>query len=130
LLACVFWWRNWLIATVNGDIARAEGRTSRFADAAFLIVVALLVAFGLRVVGALLIVALLIIPPAAARPLSRTPESMAIMAALIGALSAPLGLGAAYLEDMPAGPAIVLAAAAIFLSTTLGARIWNAAVTR
>jgi zinc transport system permease protein len=127
LLASAFWWRSWLIATVNGDIARAEGRTNRFADAAFLILVATLVAFGLRVVGALLIVALLIIPSAAARPLSRTPETMAILAAFIGAASAPLGLGAAYLKDVPAGPAIVLAAAAIFLSTTLGARIWKKA---
>jgi zinc transport system permease protein len=130
LLASAFYWRTWLIATVNGDIARAEGRTSKLADLAFLILVAAFVAFGLRVVGALLIVALLIIPPAAARPLSRTPEMMASLAAFFGAASAPLGLGAAYLEDIPAGPAIVLAAAAIFLSTTLGARLWNAGRTR
>ena len=52
---------------------------------------------------------------------------MALLAAFIGAISAPLGIGAAYLRDIPAGPAIVLAAAAIFLSTTLGARIWNGA---
>ncbi len=121
LLASVFFWRAWLMATVNGDIARAEGRTNRFADIAFLVLVAALVAFGLRVVGALLIVALLIIPPAAARPLSRTPGGMACLAALIGALSAPLGLAAAYLKDLPAGPAIVLAAAVLFVLSTLGA---------
>src|SRR3569832_313496 len=59
LLASVFYWRTWLLATVNGDIARAEGRTSKLADLAFLILVAAFVAFGLRVVGAMLIVALL-----------------------------------------------------------------------
>jgi zinc transport system permease protein len=48
---------------------------------------------------------------------------MAILAALIGAASAPLGLAAAYVRDIPAGPAIVLAAAAIFVSTNLGARM-------
>ena len=58
-------------STVSGDIARAEGCANGLADTFFLILVATLVAFGLRVVGALLIVALLIIPPAAARPLSR-----------------------------------------------------------
>ncbi len=80
----------------------------------------MLVAVGLRVVGALLIVALIIVPPAAARPLSRTPEAMAqIWAAIIGAISAPLGLSAAYWKDIPAGPAIVLAAVALFVVTTL-----------
>ena len=53
--------------------------------------VAVLVALGLKVVGALLIVALLLIPPAAARPFARTPEAMAVIAAVLGALSAPLG---------------------------------------
>jgi len=52
----------------------------------------------------LLIVALIIIPPAAARPFARTPEAMAILAALIGAVSAPLGLFSAFAYDLPAGP--------------------------
>jgi zinc transport system permease protein len=127
LLGCVFFWRAWLMQTVNSDIARAEGRTGRLADVAFLILVAALVAFGLRVVGALLIVALLIIPPAAARPLSRTPEAMAIWAAIVGAISAPLGLAAAYWKDIPAGPAIVLAAVVLFIVTTLSMKAVDAA---
>jgi zinc transport system permease protein len=127
LLATCYFWRGWLIATVNADIARAESRVNRLADVIFLVLVAALVAVGLRVVGALLIVALLIIPPAAARPLSRTPEVMAILAAFIGAASAPLGLAAAYVKDIPAGPSIVLTTAAIFVATSLGARMANLA---
>jgi zinc transport system permease protein len=115
-------WRAWLSATVNGDIARAEGRASRVADIAFLVLVALLTAFGLRVVGALLIVALIIIPPAAARPFARTPEAMTTIAAVIGALAAPLGLSLAWWKDVPAGPAIVLAAAAMFALSMLAER--------
>jgi len=116
---CAFFWRAWLMQTVNGDIARAESRTGRFANVVFLILIAVLVAFGLRVVGALLIIALLIIPPAAARPLSRTPEAMALWAALIGAVSAPLGMAASWWKDIPTGPAIVLAAVVLFIVTTL-----------
>jgi zinc transport system permease protein len=78
----------------------------------------------------LLIVALLIVPPAAARPLSRTPEAMAIWAAIIGAVSAPLGIAAAYLKDIPAGPAIVLAAVALFVATTLAAKAVEAATSQ
>lgn len=117
--ASAFFWRAWLMRAVNGDIARAEGRASRFADLAFLVLVAVLVAFGLRVVGALLIVALILIPPAAARPFARTPEAMALIAAAIGAASAPLGLALAWVTDAPAGPAIVLAAASLFALSQL-----------
>ena len=119
-------WRPLLQAAVGGDIAAAEGRGGRWIQAAFLVLVALLVAFGLKVVGALLIVALLIIPPAAARPFARTPEAMAVMAAVAGALAAPLGLAAAYATDAPAGPCIVLAAGAIFAVSALGSRFWQA----
>jgi len=87
------------------------------------VLVALLVAFGLKVVGALLIVALLIIPPAAARPFSKSPETMAILAALTGALAAPLGLIASILADAPAGPAMVLAAGVIFALSAAAARL-------
>lgn len=123
LAASTAFWRFWLMEAVNGDIAKAERRTSRFADIAFLVLTALLVAFGLRVIGALLIVALIIIPPAAARPIARTPEAMALLAAAIGAAAAPLGLSLAWWKDIPAGPAIVLAAASLFMLSTLASRL-------
>ena len=116
-------WRPLLVVTVSRDIAIAEGRDTRLADLAFLVLVAGLVALALKVVGALLIVALLLIPPAAARPLAKTPEAMALLAAVLGALSAPLGIAGAYVFDAPAGPAIVLAAAALFVVTSAGAAV-------
>lgn len=122
VLSAVFW-RRWLLAAVNADIAKAEGRASPLAETVFLVLVAVLVALGLRVVGALLIVALIIVPPAAARPFARSPEQMALAASLIGAASAPLGLALAYWKDIPAGPAIVLAAAALFGLSSLSARL-------
>ena len=70
-------------------------------------------------VGVLLIAAMLIIPAAAARPLSRTPEGMALTAGLIGILSAIIGLRAAYVFDTPAGPSIVCVAALTFLVTSV-----------
>jgi zinc transport system permease protein len=81
-----------------------------------------LIAFGLQIVGALLIVALLIIPPAVARPFARTPEGMAIIAALVGAAAAPLGIFTAFVVDAPAGPMIVLAASALFALSSATAR--------
>jgi zinc transport system permease protein len=126
LAATALLWRPLLRTSAGGPIAAAEGKDSPLIQTAFLVLIAVLVAFGLKVVGALLIVALLIIPPAAARPLARTPEAMAILAALFGALAAPLGLAAAYAADAPAGPCMVLAAGVIFALTSVAARLRNA----
>lgn len=123
LIAMVLMWKPLLRTAVGGAMATAEGKGSPLAQTGFLILTALLVAFGLKVVGALLIVALLLIPPAAARPLARTPEAMALWATAIGALSAPLGLATAYAADTPAGPSIVLAAGVLFALTHAIARL-------
>ena len=72
-------------------------------------------------VGVLLIGALLIIPAAAARPLSPTPERMALTAIAIGIASTLGGLAAAWHLDTPAGPSIVSVAALAFLVTQLWA---------
>ena len=66
-----------------------------------------------------MIASLLIIPPATARPLVRSPEAMALGAALVGAVSVGAGLGGAYWLDTPAGPSIVCAAAVLFGATAL-----------
>ena len=83
------------------------------------IALALTVALSIKIVGALLIAALLIIPPAAARSLSRTPEGMAVVAVLAGAVSVVAGLAGSLGYDTPAGPSIVVAAFALFLLSLL-----------
>jgi zinc transport system permease protein len=122
LAATAILWRPLLRLAVGRDIAAAEGYGKKWPETVFLTLVALLVAFGLKVVGALLIVALIIIPPAAARPFAKSPQQMALLAAIGGALSAPLGIAAAYATDAPAGPCIVLAAGALYAAslTTAG----------
>ncbi len=123
LAATALIWKPLLKAAAGGPIAAVEGGSNRLAQTGFLILTAVLVAFGLKVVGALLIVALLIIPPAAARPLAKTPEAMAIWAAILGAVSAPLGLAASLAGDAPAGPCIVLAAGGLFALSLVYARL-------
>jgi zinc transport system permease protein len=123
-------WKPLLRAAAGGPIAAAEGGSSPLAQTGFLILTAVLVAFGLKVVGALLIVALLIIPPAAARPLAKTPEAMAIWAAILGAAAAPLGLAASLASDAPAGPCIVLAAGALFALTSIATAISSSALAK
>ncbi|WP_226779092.1 iron chelate uptake ABC transporter family permease subunit [Oceaniglobus trochenteri] len=122
VLALLGWrWSALLTATLNGDLAHAAGIDPRREQVILTLALAVVVAVAIKVVGALLIGALLVVPAAAARPLARTPEGMAAMAALIGAISAIGGLWAAFAFDTPTGPTIVCAAAFCFaLSAGLG----------
>jgi zinc transport system permease protein len=112
-------WQGLLTATLDPDLARAAGVDPRREEAVLTLATAILVALSIKVVGALLIVSLLIIPAAAARPFARTPEGMALTAAAIGALAAIAGLGLSLEADTPTGPSIVAAAALAFALSTL-----------
>lgn len=110
-------WRSLLAMTVHEELARAEGIPVFAIQLVFALLLAVVIAVSMKIVGVLLIVSLLIIPAAAARPFARTPEQMAVMAALIGAAAVAGGLGASYRWDTPSGPSIVIAAFAIFLAS-------------
>jgi zinc transport system permease protein len=88
------------------------------------LLLALTVAVAIKVVGALLITALLIIPAAAARSFARTPEAMAVAAVGVGGVSALGGLALAFRLDTPVGPSIVVVAIGIFaLSQAVRGRV-------
>ena len=108
-------WRPLLAVTLNEELARAEGVPVVAVQLGFMLTLAVTIAIAMKVVGVLLIVSLLIIPAATARPFARTPEQMALGAAAVGALSAVGGLMASLAWDTPAGPSIVVAATALFV---------------
>jgi zinc transport system permease protein len=108
-------WRPLLSLTVHPELARVEGVRPLPVRLAFIVILALSVAIGMRLAGVLLVVSLLIIPAAAARRLSRGPEVMALTATAIGILSVLGGLAGSWQWDLPTGPAIVACAALIFL---------------
>jgi zinc transport system permease protein len=107
-------WRPLLSLSVHADLAAAEGVPVERTKAAFVLVLALVVAVALKVVGALLTIAFLIIPAAAARPFAETPEQMAFLATIFAALSVAFGLFVSVSIDVPGGPAIVLVLATLF----------------
>ncbi len=116
ILALLTWrWSALLTTTVSDDLAAASGIDPRREQMVLTLGLALTVAVAIKVVGVLLIAALLIIPAATSRSLSRTPEGMAIWAGLVGGLSALAGLWASFQLDTPTGPTIVCAATVLFL---------------
>ena len=125
LVLFLMWWR-WsalLISTLNPDLAHAAGIDPRREQLILTVALAVAGAVAVKGVGALLIVALLIIPAATARPYAKTPEHMVLIATVIGGLSAVGGLQMAYSFDTPTGPTIVCIAAVFFALSAVGGLI-------
>lgn len=108
-------WKPLLSLTVHEELALVEGVNISLISAIYTLLIAILVAIAMKIIGALLITSLLIIPAATARQFSKTPEQMAILAIVAGVISVILGLSASFLWDTPAGPSIVVAASFLFL---------------
>ncbi|MBF0326204.1 MAG: metal ABC transporter permease [Alphaproteobacteria bacterium] len=119
LAALALIWRPLLAATIDPDLAKIEGHAVERARMILMVLVALVVAVAMKVVGVLLVTALLVIPAATARGLSRTPEQMAAFAALVGTVAVGSGLAASWHFDSPAGPSVVVAAVIVFLAARL-----------
>lgn len=112
-------WNNLLNTLVSSEIAHAEGVPVHRMRLMLLVMLALLVAVGMKVVGALLITAMMIIPAASARRISQTPEQMAAYASIIGILAVISGLLTSFIWDTPTGPSIVLCACLLFAASHL-----------
>lgn len=125
IVALIVWrWQALLTSTLSPNLAQASGINARREQFVLTIALAIVVAVAIKVVDALLISALLIIPAAAARPLAKTPEAMAIAAAIIGSLAALGGLGLAFELDTQTGPTIITIAAATFFMTNVVLRMF------
>ena len=99
---------------------RGIGWPSFALDGLLLAMVTTLTVIGLNAVGALLMVALLIIPPAAARFWTQQLTLMIVLAALIGGLSCHIGTAcSAVIDRLPTGPAIVVACGTLFIVSML-----------
>lgn len=111
------------LVSFDTEYARAHGFPVRMLDLLVLALVLAVIVIGLRVVGLVLIVALLIIPPAAARFWTNHASHMTLISAVIGAASAYGGAAlSAVRPNTPTGPVIVLVAFAILLASVfLGA---------
>ncbi|QQM31953.1 metal ABC transporter permease [Martelella lutilitoris] len=114
--AIIALWRPLLAATVSPEIAQAEGLRPETARFVFMLLMALVIAIAMKIVGIMLITSLLIVPAATARRFARTPEAMAMIASMIGAVSVVMGLYASLYYDTPSGPSIVVAAMLLFVA--------------
>ena len=108
-------WRPLLSTTINEDLAQVEGINVDRMRLILMLMIGLVIAVAMKFVGALIITSLLIIPAATARRFALSPESMAVIASLLGSIAVILGLALSFHYDTPAGPSVVVSAAALFL---------------
>lgn len=117
--AVYFLWRPLIAITVNEELARVEGVNVVGTQLALMLMIACVIALAMKVVGILLVTSLLVIPAATARRFARSPEQMAVFAALAGCVAVILGLGGSAAWNLPSGPAVVVAALTLFLGVSL-----------
>ena len=110
-----FIWKSLFSATVNYDLAAAEGMRPEISNLIFTLLLAGVIALSIKMIGALLITGLLLIPAAIARNLSNSPKQMIIIAILAGIASVVLGLFTSLELNTSSGPSIVVVSLALFI---------------
>ena len=107
-------WNNFLFITVSEELAFSNGINIQFTKLLLTLLLAFTIGIAMKFVGALIITSLLIIPAATAKYYSKTPESMALIAIIIGMLSIIGGLLFSFIYDTPTGPSVVLSNTCLF----------------
>lgn len=105
-----------VFATFDAEGAQASGiRVGRLLTV-YHVLLALVVIASIKVVGIILVNALLVIPAATAKLLSRSLGQMFVLSPLVSIASVLAGLAASYWLDVPSGPAVVVVAGLVFLA--------------
>jgi ABC-type Mn2+/Zn2+ transport system permease subunit len=103
------------LMTASEDLAHVCGVPVRAANYIFILVLTIAVSLSIRLLGIILVTSLIVIPPAAARNISRTLRQQIVISVLIGVTGAISGTIASSKLDVPCGPAIVLSCIALFI---------------
>jgi len=112
-------WRQLVLLAVDSDLARAEGLRVSALQYLQNFVFAIFIAIAVKIVGVLLISALLVIPAAAARPWSKSPDQMALISSFIAVVSLIGGFFFSYRFDLPASPTVVCSALFLFFCSLI-----------
>jgi len=104
-----------ILASVSEDLAKSEGIKIKKENFIYLLSIAAMVALGVKIVGSLLVGALVIIPAATARNLSKNLKEYYLGSVVLGILSCLFGSLLFKLTGLPAGPLIILTSTFFFL---------------
>jgi len=113
--------RELFAVSLDPDVAKVQGIRVQTMSTLMAVLAAIVVVVGMRVVGLLLVSAIMIVPVAAAQQISRSFRSTAALAVCIGLLASITGLTGSFYIEVPPGPAIVIVALACFAILAIAA---------
>ncbi len=119
LSSLIFLWDKLVFITIHKELAVTNGINEPKIKWIFILLISLIFAVAVRLVGVLLINALLIIPSATAKIWAKSPEQMAILGSIFGCIAIILGILTSLFYDGPTGPLIVVSTAILFLFNIL-----------
>ena len=123
----VVWYRRLLFSTFDRDVAQVSGVNVGIVEAVLLALLSLTILVTMRVIGTLLISALLVIPAAAARMTTNSFSRLLWLSPVIGAVTCFVGMNVSYHLDTSASATIILLDAVIFVVVYAIAGIKNRA---
>ncbi len=112
-------WSNLVMMSLCPELLKSEGVSISKLKLKFSLILALFIAISFKIVGILLITALLILPSAIALPLSQSPRKMLINSIVFGLISVIIGIYTALYWDIPTGPSIIIISSIMFLAVNL-----------
>lgn len=113
-------YKNIVLSLVSEELATSTGINVKRTEFVYLLLVALVVAVGIKFTGTLLVGALVIVPAAAAKNVSSNLHRYAELSGIIGIVSVLSGILISNITAIPAGPLIVISGTVIFLLTIFG----------
>ena len=122
LLVVGLFYRQFLAVAFDEEFARLRGVPVAFFYLLLLCLVAVTVVLLIRVVGLILVIALLTLPSAIAGQYVHSLGRMMLLATLLGAAFTTGGLALSYGPDLPVGPTIILLAGGVYLLSAVGTR--------
>ena len=117
LLVVMFFYKEYLFITFDEEMARVTGLPVRTLNFVLLVMMALTVVLSIKIVGIVLVSALIVIPPASAYQLTHNFRTMMILSVIFGVISSWTGLVFSAFFDLPSGATIVLTGTALFFIT-------------
>ncbi len=130
LFSAVFFGLFWKLSALtllsaHEEMAFVCGVRVKALNYLFILVLTVTVALSIRLLGIILVTALLVVPPAAARNISRNLRQQIIYSLVIGLIGGILGIWLSYQINVPCGPAIVLSSIALFIVTLAIGKVMN-----
>jgi zinc transport system permease protein len=123
IIIVTFWYRNILAVSYDSEYALLRGVSVKFFYTLILVLSALTVVIAIKIVGLILVIALLTIPIYIAEKLSNSLYSMMFFSAIISTVFTLLGLFISYSFDVTSGASIILVSAIVLMFFLLGLKI-------